>query len=127
MAKLDGIYKCMICGNVAEVLTDGGVNMKCSGQDMALMDENTEDAATEKHVPLDENNEGNVIVKVGEVPHPMEEKHYIQMIELIKDGKVIASKRLFPGQEPVAEFCLDDTEGITARILCNIHGVWKNQ
>ena len=56
----------------------------------------------------------------------MEEGHYIALIQLIKDGKVIAGKRLYPGEKPEAEFCLQDTDGITARELCNVHGLWVN-
>jgi len=41
--------------------------------------------------------ENKVTVKVGSVPHPMEEAHFISLIEILKDGKVVASKRLYPG------------------------------
>jgi len=65
-------------------------------------------------------------VKVGSVEHPMEDNHYIQLIQVVKDGLVIACKRLKPGQKPEATFYLEDTEGLKARELCTIHGLWTN-
>ena len=72
--------------------------------------------------------DGNKIkVKVGSVPHPMEEKHWIELIEILGDGKVIAGARLNPGEKPEAEFCLEQAaEGITARIYCNVHRLWES-
>ena len=54
----------------------------------------------------------------------MEEKHYIGLIQITKDGNVIAEKRLMPKDKPEAEFVLNDHEGIIARAWCNIHGLW---
>jgi superoxide reductase len=53
----------------------------------------------------------------------MEEKHYIEWIELIADG-VAYRKFLNPGDAPEAEFCLDAVQ-VTAREYCNLHGLWK--
>ena len=125
MAKQNAIYKCDICGNVVSVLEAHAGELVCCGQPMNLLEEKTaEQEGKEKHVPVVESFEGGIRVKVGSIPHPMEEKHYIELIQLIKGDDVIVGKRLKPGDEPVAEFCIANAGGLKARILCNIHGVW---
>ena len=117
------VYKCEVCGNIIEVLHVGGGELVCCGQPMKLMVENTVDAAKEKHVPVIEKTANGVLVKIGAVPHPMEEKHYIEWIEVIADGKAYRSF-LKPGDKPEAEFCLT-AEKIEAREYCNLHELWK--
>jgi superoxide reductase len=117
------IYKCELCGAMVEVLEGGGGDLVCCGADMDLLTENTVDAAKEKHVPVIEKIEGGVKVKVGDVPHPMEEKHYIQWIELIADGKAYR-QFLKPGEAPEAVFMVDAAD-VSAREYCNLHGLWK--
>ena len=123
MAQRLEVYKCEVCGNIVEVLHGGGGELVCCGQPMKLMTENTVDAAKEKHVPVIEKVEGGVKVKVGDVAHPMEEKHYIEWIEIIADGKVYR-QFLNPGEAPEAFFAVD-ADQVTAREYCNIHGQWK--
>jgi len=117
------LYKCEICGNIIEVLHAGGPPLVCCNEKMKLQSENTVDAAREKHVPVIEMGSGQITVKVGSVPHPMEEKHYIQWVELIADGKAYL-QFLKPGEEPKAVFPLTASK-VTAREYCNIHGHWK--
>lgn len=125
MAELNGIYKCEICGNVVSVIYAGVGELVCCGQPMKLLEEQTiEKEGKEKHVPVIEIDGNKVKVKVGSEPHPMEEKHYIGLIQLIRDNNVIAGKRLKPGDKPEAEFCLEDTSNLKAREWCNIHGLW---
>jgi len=124
MAEKLGIYKCEICGNIVEVLHDGKGELVCCGQPMKQMKENTVDASKEKHVPVIEKVEGGFKVKVGSVPHPMEEKHYIEWIELTADGKA-CRRFLKPGDAPEAFFKIDAVN-VTAREYCNVHGLWKN-
>lgn len=123
MAEKLEVYKCDICGIVVQVLRDGGGDLVCCNEEMELMDENTVDAAQEKHVPVIEKTDDGYLVKVGSVAHPMEEKHYIEWIELIADGK---SYRQFlnPGDAPQASFCIK-ADSVTAREFCNLHGHWK--
>jgi superoxide reductase len=123
MAKRLEVYKCGVCGNIVEVLHAGKGNLVCCGQPMNLLVENTVDAAKEKHVPVIEKVEGGVKIKVGEVPHPMEEKHWIQWIEIIADDKTYR-QYLNPGETPEATFNVT-ADQITAREYCNIHGLWK--
>ena len=123
MTKKLQIYKCEICGNIVEVLHEGKGELVCCGESMKLYEENTTDAAQEKHVPVVENIDGGFKVTVGSVAHPMEEKHYIEWIEVIADGKAYR-EFLKPGGKPEATFNIDADE-ITAREYCNLHGLWK--
>ena len=125
MAKLNAIYKCQICGNVVSVIEAHEGELVCCGQPMNLLEEKTiEQEGKEKHVPVIEVEGNKVTVKVGSVPHPMEKEHYIELIQLIKDGNIVIGKRLKPGDEPKAEFCLENTENLKAKELCNVHGLW---
>jgi superoxide reductase len=91
---------------------------------MDKYEENAVDAAVEKHVPVIEKTAGGVTVKVGSVPHPMEDKHYIEWIEVI-DGESIFRRFLKPGEEPAAAFA-GVGDNATARDYCNLPGLWKS-
>ena len=123
MAEQLQVYKCEACGNIVEVLHGGEGELVCCGKPMVLVTENTVDAAKEKHVPVIEKAEGGYKVKVGSVAHPMEEKHYIEWVELIADGKAYR-QFLKPGQTPEAIFKID-AANVSAREYCNLHGLWK--
>lgn len=123
MAERYEIYKCEVCGNIVEVLHGGKGELVCCGKPMKLMKEGTTDGAKEKHVPVVEKTAKGYKVTVGAVAHPMEEKHYIEWIELIADD-VSYKAFLKPGQKPEAEFCVQASK-VTAREYCNIHGHWK--
>ncbi len=123
MAKQLEVYKCELCGNIVETLFGGGGELFCCGQEMKLMTENTVDAAKEKHLPVIEKCEAGILVKVGSVAHPMEEKHYIQWVELLVDGKAYR-QFLNPGDAPEAFFPITG-DNVVAREYCNLHGQWK--
>ncbi|PIU51284.1 desulfoferrodoxin [Candidatus Desantisbacteria bacterium CG07_land_8_20_14_0_80_39_15] len=125
MAENMGVYKCGVCGNIVEVLHVGAGTLVCCGQPMNLMKENTVDASKEKHVPVVEKTEKGVKVKVGSVPHPMEEKHHIEWIEVVTDTRVLR-KFLKPGDAPDAEFETKDRI-VRTREYCSIHGLWMKQ
>ncbi|MBQ3058824.1 MAG: desulfoferrodoxin [Desulfovibrio sp.] len=123
MPKQLEVYKCTRCGNIVEVLHGGGADLVCCHEPMKHMVEGATDGAQEKHVPVIEKIDGGYKVSVGSVAHPMEEKHYIEWIELVADGKSY-TQFLQPGQEPVAVFMIDAAK-VTAREYCNLHGHWK--
>ena len=125
MAERMEIYKCEKCGNIVEVLTGGVGQLVCCGEPMVLLDERGADEGREKHVPVIEKTSAGYKVKVGSVPHPMEEKHHIEWIELVADGKAYR-EFLNAGKAPEAVFCVEAT-AVTAREHCNIHGLWKGQ
>lgn len=115
------IYKCDVCGNMVEVIHVGGGELVCCNKPMVLLDAKTEDQGKEKHVPVIEKKGSGVVVKVGSVPHPMEDKHYIEWIS-IESGGSICRKFLKPGEKPEAEFAVPAD---SAREYCNVHGLWK--
>jgi len=125
MAQRLQIYKCAVCGNIVEVIYGSSGELVCCGQPMELLDEKTADAATEKHVPVIEKIDGGYKVTVGSTLHPMEEKHYIEWIELLTDGKAYR-QFLYPGDAPEATFYVE-ADSVTAREYCNVHGLWKGE
>lgn len=124
MTKRLEIYKCEVCGNIVEMLHEGIGEMICCGQPMKRYVENTVDAAKEKHVPVFEAKGDKILAKVGSVPHPMEEKHYIEWVELVLENRTIR-QFLKPGEKPEATFCNPKGKFII-REYCNLHGLWKN-
>ncbi len=124
MTKNLEVYKCNVCGNIVEVVHDGVGELVCCGQPMELLKAKSEDEGKEKHVPVIEQKNGKILVKIGSIPHPMEEKHHIEWIELIADGKAYR-QFLNPGENPEAEFAVT-ARRIQAREHCNIHGLWAS-
>lgn len=124
MAKRLEVFKCELCGHIIEILHGGAGSLVCCGQPMAQFEENTVDAATEKHVPVLEKIDGGYKVNVGSVAHPMEEKHYIEWVELIS-GDTVQRQFLNPGEAPEATFNTDATD-VSAREYCNLHGLWRS-
>ncbi len=124
MTVLKQVYRCNVCGNIVEVLHTGKGELVCCGEPMELLSEKTADVGLEKHVPVIEKTDRGIKVKVGDVPHPMEEKHYIEWIEAITDGGSYR-KFLKPGDKPGAEFEIKPDK-VTAREYCSVHGLWKS-
>ena len=125
MAKQLEVYKCELCGNIVELLHGGEGQLVCCGQPMVLLETRTADEGAEKHVPVIERTPQGFKVTVGSVPHPMEDKHHIEWIELLADGKAYR-QFLEAGQAPEAAFCLE-AEAVEAREHCNVHGMWKGE
>ena len=124
MSEKLGVYRCKLCGNIAQMLHAEDPAMSCCGEEMTLLKANSVDAAKEKHVPEVVKIDGGYLVKVGSVAHPMEEKHYIEWIELNTDDMVMR-KFLKPGDKPEAVF-LTDATNVTAKEYCNLHGFWRS-
>jgi len=118
------VYKCGVCGSEVEVIRGGGGTLVCCNQPMNLLEENTTDAAEEKHVPVLEKVDVGYKVSVGSVPHPMNDDHLIEWIEVIGDGKIYRQS-LRAGDAPEAVFALEARQ-VTARAYCNLHGLWKS-
>lgn len=117
--------KCEHCGNIVEMIEDKGVPVVCCGQRMTELVAGTSDGAQEKHVPVYEVNGSTVLVKVGEVAHPMIPEHYIEWIVLqTKNG--VQRRELKPGEKPEAIFALcEGDEVVAVYAYCNLHGLWK--
>ena len=123
MTKRLQVYKCEVCGNMVEVIHDGPGQLVCCNQPMTLQVENTVDAAKEKHVPVIEKTAEGIVVKVGSVEHPMQDRHFIEWIQLLADGKAYR-QFLNPGEKPEATFKVEGKD-LSAREYCNLHGLWK--
>ena len=117
-------YKCLICGNVIRVIKGDTKRIVCCGKQMAEMAANTTDAAVEKHLPVYEIVEDEIVVKVGEIEHPMEKEHYIMWIVQVTDERITEVK-LFPEQS--TETRLPYKAGSTIYAYCNKHGLWKTR
>jgi superoxide reductase len=124
MTEQKQIYKCADCETLLEVLVTDCKEINCCGQGMVLIEPKTQDEGQEKHVPIIETTETGILVKIGEVPHPMEAEHYIQFIEVIVDNKIYRQE-LKPGDAPEAEFPIKG-QNVIAKEYCNIHGLWKS-
>lgn len=117
-------YKCPVCGNIVELVEGDIKRTKCCGQEMELLVANTVDAAVEKHVPVYEVVDNELVVSVGEVEHPMSEEHYIMWVLLVTDNRSYRVE-LKPNDKPVVK--LPYVENSTLYAYCNLHGLWKNE
>lgn len=124
MTKRSEVYKCELCGNMVEMVHASAGQLVCCGQAMKGVSENTVDASKEKHIPVIEYVAGGVKVTIGSIAHPMEEKHYIEWIELLV-GDTVLRQYLKPGAPPVALFEGVTAKQVVAREFCNLHGLWK--
>ena len=122
MVERGQVYKCNVCGNIVEVLHVGGGQLSCCQQSMELLKEKTEDVGKEKHVPVIEKTSNGIKVKIGSIPHPMEENHYIEWIKITVDS-TSHRKYLKPGDKPEAEFEVKST-AIKAQEYCTVHSLW---
>jgi len=125
MTKLFEVYKCSVCGNITKVVHASGGTLVCCGQPMVLQQEKTDDAGKEKHVPVVGKTATGIIVKVGSIPHPMEEKHFIEWVE-VRSGNNVYIHGIRPGEKPEAEFPITTTN-VKVRAFCNVHGLWTNK
>ncbi len=126
MTKLRELYKCNVCGNVVEIVNTGAPALVCCGQAMEKLVAQAQDVINEKHVPVIEEIENGILIKVGEIEHPMEEKHSIRFIEVLTIDKVYRAE-LLPGQKPAAEFPVEIKDVVEVREYCNLHGLWRNK
>lgn len=124
MTKIRELYKCSVCGNVVEVVHQGAPSLVCCNKPMEKIDAKVEDTGKEKHLPVIETSANGILIKVGSVEHPMEEKHSIRFIEVLTKDQVLRAE-LVPGQKPAAEFSINPEEVVEVREYCNLHGLWK--
>ncbi|MDP8259021.1 MAG: desulfoferrodoxin [Candidatus Aadella gelida] len=124
MTGLRDVYKCEVCGHIVEVVNEGAPTLVCCGQEMVKLEAKGQDEGKEKHVPVTEDAECGITIKVGSVEHPMEEKHYIKFIEVLTKDKVLRAE-LKPGQKPEAGFCVSKEDVVEIREYCTVHDLWK--
>lgn len=116
-------YVCEQGDGIALFLQDSAA---CSKAGLKELIPGEVDAAQEKHLPVRvAEQEGRVAVSVGQVEHPMEDKHWIQWVALETDQGA-SIRYLDPGQPPRADFALLPGEKVKAvYAYCNLHGLWK--
>jgi superoxide reductase len=119
------VYKCEVCGNIIKVVHASGGMLVCCGKPMMLQQEKTADRGEEKHVPVIGKSADGILVKVGSIPHPTEEKHSIEWIE-VRTGNAVYIRGLNAGKKPDASFSVADMNA-KARAYCNMHGLWTNK
>jgi len=127
MARKLQIYKCEICGNIVEVLHGGKGQLVCCGKPMQLLEVKETEEGNEKHLPVIERVDTGIKVKVGSIPHPMEEKHHIEWIEVITNDDRTYKKFLQAGDAPLALFEIAYEHVDSVREHCNIHGLWATK
>ena len=122
-------YKCETCGNIITKLKDSSVNVVCCANPMKELIPGEVDAAVEKHVPAVTIEGDKVItVKVGSVPHPMVENHYIEFIalETVQGLQIKYLESDYEAAEAVFSLA-DDDKAVCAYAYCNLHGLWKKE
>lgn len=118
-------YLCKHCGNIITFATDAGVPVLCCGEKMQPIAPNSTEAAGEKHVPVVKTQSNTVMVDVGSVRHPMEDKHHIGWI-CLETSAGYQMQYLAHDAPPVAIFALPAEEKpLRAYAYCNLHGLWE--
>lgn len=93
-----------------------------------ILEPNTSDGASEKHVPIIETDGNHVTVTVGSVFHPMSEEHSITWVCLQTTAGSVMRVGLSPDCEPVACFTMESGDSPKAAFAyCNLHGFWKTE
>lgn len=120
-------YLCTICGNVVVKAINSGVNVQCCGKDMVELTPSTVDGLKEKHLPVVECVDGCMVkVKIGSVPHPMTDDHFISFVYLeTENGGQM--QYLDAGKEAEATFCICNDKPVAFYCYCNLHGLWKTE
>lgn len=117
-------YKCEICGNLVCKVTDSGNIMSCCGRPMRELRPGSTDGAVEKHVPVYTTEKSKVLVKVGEIAHPMDTLHHIEFIAIeTTSGFQVKRLNLHDVPEACFKICLDD-EILGVYAYCNLHGMF---
>lgn len=93
-----------------------------------VLEPNTSEGASEKHLPVIETDGVHVTVKVGSIFHPMTEEHSIGWVCLVTKAGVTMRVPLNRDCDPVAHFTLEDGDSPKAAYAyCNLHGFWKTE
>ena len=118
-------FMCSRCGNIAELVRDGGVDMHCCGTSMRRLDKEGAVGAPEKHLPVVSVEGETVRVSVAKTPHPMGEDHYIGWVAITTD-KGTQRKAFLPSDTPEVRFSILPGEKVKeVYAFCNLHGLWR--
>ncbi|MCL2052935.1 MAG: desulfoferrodoxin [Oscillospiraceae bacterium] len=119
-------FICKHCKNLVGLIDDKGVPLVCCGEKMSELIANTEEASTEKHLPIVTVSGDKVNVKIGSAAHPMEEAHHIAFVytETELGGQ---RKCLKTGEAPELNFSFVNDKPVAVYAYCNLHGLWKTE
>lgn len=114
-------YQCMDCDRVLLEL-NSNLPHSCN-HDLALLEANSTETSTEKHIPVLKF-KGNILhVKVGSIPHPMSPEHSILWI-FVQTRKGGIYVDLSPEDKPEAVFMVEEIDLLGVYAYCDIHGLW---
>lgn len=119
-------YYCKHCKNLELVIHDGGSVPVCCGETMTVLTANTTEAASEKHLPVIKKEQQKVVIRVGEIDHPMTPEHLIEWIAAT-DGKTIEIKHLTASDQPMMQSNFDSSAKLSVYAYCNLHGLWLTE
>ena len=127
MAKKYPLYRCPKCGNIVEMLKAGSCVPTCCGEPMEELVQNPTDdpAVLKKHQLSVVEDDGNDIVKIGAMGHPMKKDHYIEWVEIISACGAVHRRHLNPGDEPESWFLPPAEHVHSIRAYCSQHGLWE--
>jgi len=110
-------WKCPVCGVGKELFLK--INQETA--------EDNNPETQKKHIPLIlKSEEGKVIIKIGEIEHPMTEAHYITKIQIFKNNKILKTQELSSTDSNEVITDLNFEDGLMTLAYCNVHGVWKS-
>ena len=124
MKKNVRFYHCPICKTTVGLIHGEMEHVTCCGKPMEELIPNTVDASVEKHLPVYELVEDEIVVKVGDIEHPMEKEHYIMWIAQVTDNRT-TRVRLYPEQSTETRFPY--IKGSLLYAYCNKHGLWETE
>jgi superoxide reductase len=126
MCHQQKFFICGQCGNMVGLIKDEGGPMVCCGEEMDELVPNTVEASVEKHLPVVTVSGDSISVRIGSVPHPMEEAHRIEFVyvETERGGQ---RKCLKTGEEPAVSFVFTGDKPIAVFAYCNLHGLWMTK
>lgn len=118
-------YECKECNTIIEEIAGNNNEISCNGNPLKCISPNTSDGASEKHLPIVEQNGNQITVKVGSVFHPMTESHSIEWVYL-QTKKGCQRINLNYSDEPSCTFLVPESDtAIAVYSYCNLHGLWK--
>ena len=117
-------FVCKHCGKLIKELTPSDAKNICCGEEMKELVANSVDASLEKHTPVVELVEDELLIKVGSTLHPMTKEHYIQWF-IVNNKDRCYEVELYPEQDPVVRIPL--LRNATVYAYCYLHGFWKTE
>ncbi len=139
------IFLCKVCGHIEfqappETCPACGADRSNFKQNDNIFEESMEKSkeGAVKHIPsvqvvhkcglIPEESCTDILVRIGETLHPMEEKHFIQFIDCYVDDKYVSRIQLTPDTWASVVFHIKNPGKVVSIVeQCNLHGHWIAQ